>query len=164
MLISATHTHSGGSLLSALGTKADPAYWEFVPGRLVECIKQAAGNLRAGPPWAGPSEDYPDGRTAASLIRRPGSPRRRSAGAAERRGDDAIRVIRTRSSIGRLRTVRPPGFRPGGAKSDGKPIALAGDYSMHYFGARADLGRLLRRLGADRIPSAARGQTTRSSP
>ena len=46
MMISATHTHSGGSVLSGLGTKADPEYSKFLPGRLVECIEKAASDLR----------------------------------------------------------------------------------------------------------------------
>ena len=44
MMISATHTHSGGSVLSALGTKADPEYSVFLPGKLVECIEKLRQN------------------------------------------------------------------------------------------------------------------------
>jgi hypothetical protein len=133
MLISATHTHSGGSLLSALGTKADPAYWELVPGRLVECIKQAAGNLRpARVGWS--AEDHPEGTHCRVFIRRP----------------DCIDV----DPLGRrnVRAMMHPGFQnpqfigPCGPSDpqvsvlavqtpDGKPIALLANYSMHYFGA-----------------------------
>lgn len=133
MLIGATHTHSGGSLLSALGTKADPAYWEFVPGRLVECIQQAAGNLRpARVGWA--SEDHPEGTHCRVFIRRP----------------DRLDV----DPLGRrnVRAMMHPGYQnpefigPCGPSDpqvsvlavqspDGNPLALLANYSMHYFGA-----------------------------
>jgi len=133
MLICATHTHSGGSLLSALGTKADPAYWEFVPGKLVECIERAAGNLRpARAGWS--AEDYPEGTHCRVFIRRP----------------DCLDV----DPLGRrnVRAMMHPGYQnlqfigPCGPSDpqvsvlavqspDGKPIALLANYSMHYFGA-----------------------------
>jgi len=70
MLISATHTHSGGSVLSGLGTKVDPEYSEFLPDKLVECIEKAAANLRpAKIGWSG--EDYPAGTHCRIFIRRP---------------------------------------------------------------------------------------------
>lgn len=134
MLISATHTHSGGSLISALGTKADPAYSQFVPGQMIECIENAAANLRpARVGWA--SENHPDGTHCRVFIRRP----------------DCIDL----DPMGR-RTVRAmmhPGYQnpqyigPCGPADpevsvlavqglDGKPIALLANYSMHYFGAK----------------------------
>jgi hypothetical protein len=133
MLIAATHTHSGGSLLSALGTKADPAYSAFLPGRLVECITQAAANLRpAQIGWS--SEDYPEGTHCRVFIRRP----------------DCLDV----DPLGRqnVRAMMHPGHQnpqfigPCGPTDpqvsvlavqtpEGKPIALLANYSMHYFGA-----------------------------
>jgi len=133
MLISATHTHSGGSLTSALGTKADPAYCEFLPGKLVECIRQAASNLRpARVGWA--SEDHPEGTHCRVFIRRP----------------DCLDV----DPLGRrnVRAMMHPGYQnpqfigpcgpsdPGVSvlavqSPEGRPIALLANYSMHYFGA-----------------------------
>ncbi|MHB8969945.1 MAG: LamG-like jellyroll fold domain-containing protein [Pirellulaceae bacterium] len=155
MLISATHTHSGGSLVSALGTKADPAYCEFLPGKLVECITQAAGNLQpARIGWS--SEDYPEGTHCRVFIRRP----------------DCLDV----DPLGRqnVRAMMHPGHQnpqfigPCGPSDpqvsvlavqtpEGKPIALLANYSMHYFGAEpisadyyGDFVRLVsRRLAAD---------------
>ena len=133
MLICATHTHSGGSLTSALGTKADPAYTELMPGKLVECLERAAGNLRpARVGWA--SADHPEGKYCRVFIRRP----------------DSLDV----DPLGRrnVRAMMHPGYQnpqfigPCGPTdpevsvlavqdSDGRPIALLANYSMHYFGA-----------------------------
>jgi len=133
MLICATHTHSGGSLVSALGTPADPAYCEFLPGRLVACIKQAAGHLRpARIGWS--SEDHPAGTYCRVFIRRP----------------DCLDV----DPLGRrnVRAMMHPGYQnpqfigPCGPSDpevsvlavqglDGRPLALLANYSMHYFGA-----------------------------
>ena len=69
MLISANDRTRAGHCF-ALGTKADPAYCEFLPGKLIECITQAAGKLRpARIGWS--SEDYPEGTHCRVLIRRP---------------------------------------------------------------------------------------------
>ncbi len=133
MLICATHTHSGGSLISGLGTQADPDYCEYLPGRLVECIERAAGNLRpARLGWA--AEDHPDGTHCRVFIRRP----------------DCLDA----DPLGRrnVRAMMHPGYQnpqflgPCGPADpqvsvlavqgpDGRPMALLANYSMHYFGA-----------------------------
>ena len=46
ILISATHTHSAPSSMDyCLGSRADPSYVEWLPGRLAEAIHAAVGNL-----------------------------------------------------------------------------------------------------------------------
>jgi len=133
MMISTTHTHSGGSVFAALGTKADPEYCKFLPGKLVECIEKAAANLRpAKVGWSG--EDHPEGTHCRIFIRRP----------------DCIGVDPTGRRT--VRAMMHPGYQnpqyigPCGPTDpevsvlavqglDGKPIALLANYSMHYFGA-----------------------------
>ena len=46
MLISATHTHSAGSCMGALGTPPDPAYVALLKTRLIDTIVQAAKSLQ----------------------------------------------------------------------------------------------------------------------
>ena len=134
MMISATHTHSGGSVLSGLGTKVDPEYIKFLPSRLVECIEKAAGNLRpARIGWS--SEDHPEGTHCRRFIRRP----------------DCIGVDPTGRRT--VRAMMHPGYQnpefigPCGPTDpevsvlavqtlEGKPMALVANYSMHYFGSR----------------------------
>lgn len=133
MLIAATHTHSGGSVLSALGTQADPDYSRFLPDRLTACIEKAAANLRpAKVGWS--AEDHPAGTHCRVFIRRP----------------DCIDV----DPLGRrnVRAMMHPGHQnpqfigPCGPSDpqvsvlavqspDGRPIAVVANYSMHYFGA-----------------------------
>ena len=134
MMISATHTHAGGSVLSGLGTKADPEYTKFLPGRLIECIEKAAADLRpAKIGWS--SEDHPEGTHCRRFIRRP----------------DCIGVDPTGRRT--IRAMMHPGYQnpqyigpcsPSDPEVsvlavqslDGKPMALVANYSMHYFGAR----------------------------
>ncbi len=133
MLISTTHTHSAGSLVSALGTKADPEYSQYFPGRLVECIVQATKTMRpARIGWS--SEQHPSGTHCRIFIRRP----------------DCLDL----DPLGRrnVRAMMHPGYQnpefigPCGPADpeisvlalqspDGKPLALLANYSMHYFGA-----------------------------
>ncbi len=154
MMISATHTHSGGSVLSGLGTEADPEYSKFLPGKLVECIEKAAGDLRrARIGWS--SEDHPEGTHCRRFIRRP----------------DCIGVDPTGRRT--VRAMMHPGYQnpdyigPCGPSDpevsvlavqdlDGKPMALLANYSMHYFGARpisadyyGDFARILAKTLAD---------------
>ncbi|MDY0165846.1 MAG: hypothetical protein RBS80_04835 [Thermoguttaceae bacterium] len=132
MMISATHTHSGGALHGALGTKTDADYAAFVPGKLIECIEKAAGNLRPAKVGCG-GEDHPEGTFCRVFIRRP----------------DCVGT----DPLGRrnVRAMMHPGYQnpqyigPCGPSDpevsvlavqslDGKPMALLANYSMHYFG------------------------------
>jgi len=133
MMISATHTHAGGSVISGLGTKADPEYSKYLPGRLIECIEKAAANLqpvRIG--WS--SQDHSEGTYCRRFIRRP----------------DCIGVDPTGRRT--IRAMMHPGHQnpeyigPCGPSDpevsvlavqhlDGTPMALLANYSMHYFGA-----------------------------
>jgi len=133
IMISATHTHSGGSVVSGLGTKADPEYSKYLPGRLIECIERAAAKLRpAKIGWS--SEDHPEGTYCRRFIRRP----------------DCIGIDPTGRRT--IRAMMHPGHQnpeyigPCGPSDpevsvlavqglDATPMALLANYSMHYFGA-----------------------------
>ena len=54
IMLSATHTHSAPSVMNyCLGTRADPKYTEFLPGKIVEVIVKAKAALRpAKAAWA----------------------------------------------------------------------------------------------------------------
>jgi hypothetical protein len=45
MMVSATHTHSAPSVFSCLGSRADPAYTAWLPGKIAEAIIAAHANL-----------------------------------------------------------------------------------------------------------------------
>lgn len=133
MMISATHTHSGGSLISALGTKADPEYSKLVPGKLVECIQKAAANLQpAKVGWGG--EDYAEGTHCRVFIRRP------DCIATDPTGRQTIRAMmhpghQNPQFIGPCGPSDPEVSVLAVQTREGKPLALLANYSMHYFGA-----------------------------
>ncbi len=152
MMISATHTHAGASVIGALGTDPDPAYTEFLPGKLIECIEAAAANLRpARIGWAG--EDHPAGIFCRVFIRRP-----------DRIGADPMgrRTVRAMMHpghqnpdyIGPCGPVDPEVSVLAVQTAGGKPMALLANYSMHYFGANpisADYFGDFARIVADRL-------------
>jgi neutral ceramidase len=46
VLVAASHTHSGGPILSCLGNEGDPAYEEKVAGGIAKAVEDAWGSLR----------------------------------------------------------------------------------------------------------------------
>ncbi len=133
MMISATHTHTGGALISALGTKADPDYSKFVPGKLVECIEKAAANLQpAKVGWSG--EDHPEGTHCRVFIRRP------DCIGSDPTGRQNVRAMmhpgyQNPQYIGPCGPTDPEVSILAVQTADGRPMALLANYSMHYFGA-----------------------------
>ncbi len=135
MMISATHTHSAPSVMVALGTGVDAAYAEYLPGRIVKAIEQAAANLadaRVG--WGSVQADKHT--HCRRWIRR-----------SDRIGTDPF-------GKKTIRAMMHPGYRnpayvgPAGPVDTelsllsvqslkGRPIALLANYSMHYFGSPA---------------------------
>lgn len=70
MLVSATHTHSAPSAMGCLGSRIDPAYTRFLPGRITAAIVGAVERLepaRIG--WA--QADDPEHTFNRRWIRRP---------------------------------------------------------------------------------------------
>jgi len=133
--ISATHSHSAGSLVGCLGTDADADYVEQVRPQLVECIEKAVANLQ--PAQIGWSSEIDDQDTHCRVfIRRP-----------DRIGVDPF-------GAKTIRVMMHPGYRnpqyigPSGPVDnelsilavrslEGKPLGVLANYSMHYFGAGA---------------------------
>jgi hypothetical protein len=137
MLVSATHTHSAPPVMGALGTDEDPEYTSLLEQQLVEAIGGAARKMvRAKLGWAVVKDwDHTHNRRWI------------------RRSDKMLK-----DPFGEL-TVRAnmhPGYQnadvvgPSGPvdpdltvlsiqATDGKPIAVLANYSMHYVGAGRDL-------------------------
>ncbi len=150
MLISATHSHSCPSALGCLGTDADEAYCQYLPGRIVEGIEQATKNLapaRVG--WAATSA--PEHTHCRRWIFRPDRMRTDPFGQ---------RTVRAHMHPG---YQNPACIGPSGPPDpgltilsvqspNGRPIALLANYSMHYYGAGAVsadyYGEFCRRLAA----------------
>ena len=133
ILIAATHTHSAPCVVGALGTDPDPHYCRFLPGKLVEAIRQAAARLapaRVG--WA--VARHPAHTHCRRWILRPDRMRRDPFGAL---------TVRAHMHPG---WSNPHFLGPSGPvddevgvlalqHSDGRPMAVLAVYSMHYAGS-----------------------------
>lgn len=135
MLISATHTHSAPASMGCLGTDPDPFYQRHLVKKLAQAIAAAKNNLE--PAKAGwNSIDAADFTALRRWVFRPDSVR-----------EDPFGNRTARASM-------HPGYLPETATGetgpedpelgivafqalDGRPIAVMGNFSMHYYGDKA---------------------------
>jgi hypothetical protein len=131
ILISATHTHSAPASMGCLGTDADPAYVDFLKVKLVEAV--AAAHARMQPAQVGYAKANAAEFTALRRwIRRPdrieidpfGNPTLRANMHAGRVWDDVT---------GESGPEDPDLSLISFQSLDGKPLAVLGNFSMHYF-------------------------------
>ncbi len=132
ILISATHAHSAPASMSCLGTDADPAYVPFLRDKIGEVIAAAQANLE--PARIGFAKGDAAGFTALrQWIMRP-----------DRLGEDPFgnKTVRANMHAGNnWDTVtgeagpKDPDLALISVQArDGRPIAVLGNFSMHYFG------------------------------
>ena len=133
MMVSATHTHSAPSAMACLGSREDPAYVEFLPGKIAEAIEAAVNNLQpAQVGWAS-VDDWahvhnrrwirrsdkllvdPYGKATARAHMHPG--------------------FQSKDIIGPSGPVDPELSILAARALDGTPIALLANYAPHYFGS-----------------------------
>ncbi len=133
MLISATHTHSAPATMRCLGCPADPEYPEWLVPRIAECITRAAQAMR--PAQAGwgvidagfytntrrwiflphRMQSDPFGQVSVRAMMHPGHANPDTAGPAGPIDPDlTVLSIQDR---------------------EGRPLAILGNFSMHYYGA-----------------------------
>jgi len=133
MLISATHTHSAPSAMPALGSREDPDYAAWLPGRIAEAIVQAQRNLApAKVGWIVAAA--PELTHCRLWIMVPGSVPLTSFGEPGKRilmcppyaGPANIGPAGPVDADVTLLSVQSPG---------GRPIALLANYGMHFYGA-----------------------------
>ena len=131
ILISATHTHTAPSTLACLGTDADPRYTPYLTGKIAEAIAEAQKKLQ--PAQAGWNQANAKEFTALRRwIRRPdriandpfGNPTVRANMHAGRNWDDAT---------GESGPEDPDFSLVSFQSLKGRPIAVLGNFSMHYF-------------------------------
>lgn len=137
MLISATHTHSAGSCMGALGTEPDPNYVPFLTTSLADTIAKAADNL--APAQIGFARiDAAEFTALRRWIRRPdrvvndpfGNPTVRANMHAGAKPDDVTGESGPEDPELSLISVQTP---------DGKPIAVLANFSMHYFAGQSGI-------------------------
>ena len=134
MLISATHAHSVPSSMGCLGTEPDPNYVPFLRDKLVEAI--AAAHAALIPARIGFAKgDAADFTALRQWIRRPdrivedpfGNMTVRANMHAGRNWDDVTGEAGPKDPDLSLISVQ---------SRDGQPLAVLGNFSMHYFGAK----------------------------
>lgn len=132
ILISATHAHSAPSSFACLGTDADPRYVPFLRDKLVEAVVAAQKNLE--PARIGWAKGYaPEFTALRQWIRRP-----------DRLAEDPFgnKTLRANMHAGRVwddvtgeAGPEDPDLTLISIQSrDGRPLAVLGNFSMHYFG------------------------------
>ena len=131
-MISATHSHAAPSALSCLGTEADPAYVPFLRDRIAEAV--TAADARREPARIGFARTDAAGFTALRRwIRRSdrvaddpfGNPTVRANMHAAANPDDVT---------GESGPEDPELLLVSVQARDGRPLAVLGNFSMHYFG------------------------------
>ena len=132
ILISATHTHSAGSCMGALGTPADSNYVPLLKMRLVDAIEAAAARLQPARIGFGRAS-APEFTAVRRWIRRPdrladdpfGNPTVRANMHAAQNPDDVTGPSGPEDPELSLISVQT---------LDGQPLAVLANFSMHYFG------------------------------
>jgi putative membrane-bound dehydrogenase-like protein len=133
MLVSATHTHSAPSAMGCLGSRVDPGYAAFLPGRISAAIIGAVERLapaRIG--WA-QAEDW-EHTFNRRWIRRP------DRMLTDPFGERNVRAHmhpghESPDAVGPSGPVDPQLSVLAVQRADGKPLALLANYSQHYYGS-----------------------------
>jgi hypothetical protein len=135
ILIAATHTHTAPSCLACLGTNADPNYVPFLRELLVQAVLAAEANLEpAQVGWAvGNAAEY---TALRRWIRRP------DRIAKDPFGNKTVRANMHAGSnwddvTGESGPEDPDLSLMSLQTTDGRPIAVLANFSMHYFGDQA---------------------------
>jgi putative membrane-bound dehydrogenase-like protein len=131
MLVSSTHTHSAPSAMGCLGSRVDPRYAAFLPGRITASIVGAFERLapaRIG--WA-QADDW-EHTFNRRWIRRPDKMitdpfGQRNVRANMHPGHESP------DAVGPSGPVDPQLSVLAVQRADGRPLALLANYSMHYY-------------------------------
>jgi len=133
MMVSATHTHSAPSAMGCLGTRVDPDYAAWLPGKIAESMSAALANLQpARIGWAS-IDDWVHTHNRR-WIRRADKVFDDPFGDATVRahmhpGHESIDVIGPSGPVDPELSVLAVQQR------DGTPLAVMANYSQHYYGA-----------------------------
>ena len=137
ILISATHTHTAPASMGCLGTNADPTYVPYLREKLAEALAAAEANLepaRAG--WG--VKNARDFTALRRWIFRPdrvaedpfGNPTVRANMHAGRNWEDVTGESGPADPDLSLLSIQA---------SDGRPIAVLANFSMHYFSGQREI-------------------------
>ncbi len=133
MMVSATHTHTAPAAMGCLGSRMDPAYAAWLPGKLVEAMTAALNNLQPAQIGWSSIDDWEHTHNRRWIRR------------ADRMLPDPFGETNVRANmhpgyespdiIGPSGPVDPELSVLAVKTPDGKPIAVLANYSQHYFGS-----------------------------
>ncbi|MEM7394799.1 MAG: hypothetical protein AAF492_20900, partial [Verrucomicrobiota bacterium] len=133
MMVSATHPHSAPSAMGCLGTRVDPDYAAWLPGKLAQCMIDAVQNLQPAQIGWATIDDWEHTHNRRWILRN------------DRTGNDPYggRTVhanmhpghRSSNVIGPSGPVDPALTLFAARTKAGTPLALFANYSQHYFGA-----------------------------
>lgn len=133
MMVSATHTHTAPAAMSCLGTRQDPDYAAWLPGKIAEGIVAAARDLQpAKIGWA--SIDAWEHTHNRRWIRRPEKKVVDPFGDASALANMHPGYL-SPDIIGPSGPVDPGLSVVSVQTRDGRPLAVLANYSQHYFGS-----------------------------
>lgn len=131
ILISATHSHSGGTCASVFQSDPDPEYPRYVARKVADGIRRAANNLAPAKIGWG-SGSVPDEVFNRRWKLKPGTPMPNPFG-----GTDQVKM---NPGVASPNLVEPAGptdpevFVLSVVSQENRPIALLANYSLHYVG------------------------------
>src|SRR5688572_6088605 len=133
MLVSATHTHSAPSAMGCLGSRVDPAYAAFLPGKIAAAIAGAVERLTPARIGWTQMDDW-EHTFNRRWIRRP------DRMLTDPFGEQNVRAHmhpghESPDAVGPSGPVDPQLSVLAVQRPDGKPLALFANYSMHYYGS-----------------------------
>jgi putative membrane-bound dehydrogenase-like protein len=133
MTVSATHTHTAPAAIGCLGSRMDPEYSKWLPGKVAEAMIAALKNLQpAKVGWAS-IDDWEHTHNRRWIYR----PDRIQS---DPFGNPTVRAMmhpgyESPNHVGPSGPVDPGLSVLALQTKDGKPLALFANYSQHYFGA-----------------------------
>ncbi|MEN9022147.1 MAG: LamG-like jellyroll fold domain-containing protein [Verrucomicrobiales bacterium] len=133
MMVSATHTHSAPAAMSCLGSRMDPDYVKWLPGKLAESMSEALGNLQpARIGWAS-IDDWEHTHNRRWIFRLDRT-------LTDPFGDQTMHANMhpghlSGNVIGPSGPVDPELSLFAVQTKKGKPLALFANYSQHYYGS-----------------------------
>ena len=156
MLISATHTHAAPSVMSyCLGSRKDPAYTAFLPAKISEAIERAHANLQ-------PARIGFTAADAGEFTKNRRWIRRSDTLDLDPFGQRTVQAMmhpghQNPDFIGPSGPIDPWLSLLNIQTSEGKPLALLANFSMHYFsghpGASSDYyGRFAKAMAGRLAP------------
>lgn len=135
MLVSATHTHSAPSALGCLGSREDPEYAAWLPGKISEALTAAVKALQPARIGWSSVDDWDHTHNRRWIYRPDRVP-------SDPFGQPTVRAMmhpghESPQHVGPSGPVDPQLSVVSVQTPDGKPLAVLANYSQHYFGATA---------------------------